>query len=704
MRFNKKLFLIFIVFLLPLLIYLIYFFTSNIGYYTAKLSEFNNTSWYRSTGNDQSNRFTSLNQITKDNIGNLTEAWSFNSGIDGVSQTTPIFTGKFLISASANFLYALHPTNGNEIWRTKFDTEIAKRGLVFYRDLIFIPSSAGIYSVNAETGEIINRYGEDTSFIAPVFHDNSVITANYTSVKSYDLDTAQLNWAMNLQKDKISARIWSGMTYDSDTGYIFIVTSNTGHIADMKFKDGGYANSLIAINANSGKVVWQVREIKHDLWDLDAVGHPILTDVKVGKKVIPSVVAVTKSGNTLFVNKNNGDLIFGSKKINIPKYHDQAKYASKNQILIEKPEPFSSNYFDIESDLTNLSEEKKEYVKFKLRNAKSDLFRPVSTDQDVVLYGLHGGAEWHGAALSPNKHTLVIPSNKYPWILRAYPYAQDEEKIINMAKINQSYMNKCASCHGNDLRGGFLWESYSDLYFPPLVDAAKKINNKDFISLENFLRNHKYIDQIKKTKLLMPYSNGLDRIFEMVNNNKEENIDYTNLDYKALINSVSKSDLESIYKFLEDVKSQFIDKEKYEIKSFWQLLLDQDGLPGSKPPYGYLSSIDLATGKLKWKKPFGIIKKNDLDIKGDMNHGGIMITGSDIIFAGGTRDSMVRAFDLESGNELWNSLVPAASSAPPMSYYANGCQYVVFTVTGGIFVGYDKKSDSTIAYKLKSCQ
>ena len=127
-------------------------------------------------------------------------------------------------------------------------------------------------------------------------------------------------------------------------------------------------------------------------------------------------------------------------------------------------------------------------------------------------------------------------------------------------------------------------------------------------------------------------------------------------------------------------------------------------MPGSKPPYGYLNAIDLSTGKIKWQKPFGVLKKGNVEIKGDMNHGGVLITAADIIFAGGTRDSKVRAFDLSNGNEIWESQVPAATSAPPMSYFHDGCQYVVFTATGGIFVGYNKKSDATVAYKLKTCE
>ncbi|QDC80367.1 hypothetical protein FIT83_04120 [Candidatus Methylopumilus universalis] len=657
------------------------------------------SSWYRSAANDNSNKYININQISKNNIKNLEVAWTFHSGVKGVSETTPIFTGKYLITASANFLFAIEPQTGKEIWRVKFETDVAKRGLAFFKGLVYLPSSSGVYSVDASSGEIKKHYGNQQSLIPPVFSENSIITGNYTSVESYNIETGKLNWSLSLIKDNVTARLWSGMSFDKETGFVFIVTSNSGYIADADFKNGGLANSVIAIDAKNGKIVWQFQEIKHDLWDLDIVGQPIIANIQLANKVVPSIIAVTKSGNTLFLNRKNGILIYGGELINIPKYHDQSKFTANQQLLIKTPEPFSNNYFNLNSDITNISVEKHEYVKFKLRHARSDIFLPVSTHNDIVMFGLHGGAEWPGAALDPNSSTLVVPSNKYPWVIRAYPFANNEEKVKKMSMLNRPYMNKCAACHGVDLKGGFLWESYSDLYFPPLVDTAARINKNEFIS--SFKNNHKYINQIEKTKKLLPASDGLKRIFDMVNNNKK--IDYTNINYQEVINSVKEDDLDNIYMFLTEIKKEVIDKKEYSIKSFWQLLLDQDGMPGSNPPYGYLTAIDLINGQIKWQKPFGTIKNNKQVIKGDMNHGGVMITGSNVIFAGGTRDSIVRAFELSSGEEIWKASVPASASAPPMSYYYKGCQYIAYTVTGGIFVGYKKQSDATVAFKLNSC-
>ena len=88
---------------------------------------------------------------------------------------------------------------------------------------------------------------------------------------------------------------------------------------------------------------------------------------------------------------------------------------------------------------------------------------------------------------------------------------------------------------------------------------------------------------------------------------------------------------------------------------------------------------------------------------GDINFGGVLSTASDIIFAGGTPDEMVRAFDGQTGQIIWERKVPYAASAPPISYAYKGCQYVVFNATGGRFYGFVGTGDATVAFKLDSC-
>lgn len=170
------------------------------------------------------------------------------------------------------------------------------------------------------------------------------------------------------------------------------------------------------------------------------------------------------------------------------------------------------------------------------------------------------------------------------------------------------------------------------------------------------------------------------------------------------MDTISQNDLINLHKFLEFNDLQIKKHGRLKVEPIWQLLLDKDGLPGSKPPWGFITAINLNNGLIKWQKPFGITndKNSSRIINGDMNFGGAITTKSDLIIATGTRDSLARILDINNGQELWVDQLPAPGSSPPFTYNYKGCQFIIFTATGGMFLGY-KHSDATVAYKLNSC-
>jgi len=128
-------------------------------------------------------------------------------------------------------------------------------------------------------------------------------------------------------------------------------------------------------------------------------------------------------------------------------------------------------------------------------------------------------------------------------------------------------------------------------------------------------------------------------------------------------------------------------KSYYKYESTSERLLDENGYPGSKPPWGTLTSIDLNTGKMIWQVPFGEydeLTKNGLSITGTENYGGATGTAGDIIFATGTLDKKIRAYDANNGEELWSYELPFVGSGPPSIYFTNGKQYVVVAATGSL--------------------
>jgi quinoprotein glucose dehydrogenase len=645
-------------------------------------SELPDSSWERSGHSNSSDKYSPLSQINKKNVTNLKVAWTNHSGQDGSIlsiQSSPIFADKegLLITPSPCCLLGISAVTGKEIWRLELPGPVARRGLVYKEGTIFAPTSKGIYAITAKTGKINENlgakgiFGSELSVLPPVVDGEQLIFANFAHlIESYNIKSGKKLWSTSLAKSDIYPRLWSGISYDEKNKLVFVVTSNSmGLLRGNNAKDD-YASSVIGINAKNGKIIWQFQEIKDERWDLDLVGAPNLFNIKINGTLTPALVAVSKTGNIIFLNRLNGKSIFGFNYKDAPMSLIPGEIASKKQIVISKPEAFSSLIFNIPEDVTDSTSEKHDYVLHKLRNARSGWLVPVSLTYDVVMFGLNGGAEWPGSAIDPENSVLVVPSNKIPFIIRSAYTDRKPEISSAIAKKNNVYLSKCSSCHGENL-GGMIQTEGSDFFNPSLIGITKKRSEGYLKSLDIFNVNHKYANKHNSSEIS--------------------------------INLISQSDLLSTFRLFKSIDSNIENRNDFEIKTNWQSLLDPDGQFGSKPPWGYISATDLKTGLMKWKVPVGDIfdKSSNKKFIGDSQFGGVVITKGGIVFATGTKDKKAIALDINNGSILWKSQLPASGSAPPITYNYGGCQFVLFTATGGGRFG--NYSDSIVAYKLSDC-
>ena len=200
---------------------------------------------------------------------------------------------------------------------------------------------------------------------------------------------------------------------DLDRKIVYVTTGNAGRFYDGTNRPGDnkYSNSLLAIDIKNKKLLWEFQEIQHDIWNYDIASPPILTSIKVKGKNVDVVVAPTKFGNTLVLDRLSGNSIFSYKKKKVPLSNVPGEKTSFYQKVFELPEPFSNQYFK-STDITDISEERHEFVKEKIRDATFGFFIPNSIDKKNIIY--KGGAQWMGASIDNRKGIMYVPSNDVP--------------------------------------------------------------------------------------------------------------------------------------------------------------------------------------------------------------------------------------------------------------------------------------------------
>ena len=566
--------------------------------------EKNFSNWTRSHGGYSSMRFSSLKEINKYNVHKLKVAWIYKSNdVKKSIQANPVVNdGLIYFPTPGNFIVCLDAASGKEIWKYKVSKGFwaAKRGLLVWKDaknkntkLIFTNDDELIV-LDAKTGESIKSFGVDgkikigsTPTVPTIIDDEIIVATIRPSIEVYDLNSGDLKWKFylrNIDKDQVNHRDfyggnpWGGVSADIENGIIYITTGNPApyYVGVIRPGKNLYSNSIIAFDVRNKKILWYFQETCHDLWNFDIAAPPILTTINKDNRRIDVVVAVTKLGNTIILDKQTGEPIFDYEKRLVPTSKIYGEKTCAYQPSFKIPEPFSRNVFKIE-DVTNKSIKDRKFVLSQVNESNYGFFEPHEFNKYTITYNLDGGAQWTGASVDPYKNILYVSANE------------------------QAY------------------------------------------------------------KILVSGSNDLKKV----------------LDYKI--------------DFIKD-----------------EALVDSEGYPGIKPPWGTLTALNLNNGKIIWQVPLGYfpeLKKRGMADTGTANFGGPTASLGGLVFIGGTLDKLIRAFDSDTGEELWSHKLPYIGSAPPTIYEANGEQYILMPATGGssLFRMYPEmveSGDSYVAFKL----
>ena len=689
------------------------------------------TTWEVTGGSKENIRYSSLTQIDTSNVQDLQIAWTYyaehgDSTRYGAMECNPIIIDTVLYGVSPKLkLFAINALTGKELWTFNPADSVANktwhrssvnmnRGVSYWAEgedkrIIYTVGPIAM-EVNANTGKLIKEFGTDGGinlanglgrdstkvFVAPTspvmvyknlfFLSGLVGDETPGHIRAFDVKTGKQIWIFHTipypgeagyetwedttaYKHMGSTNSWAGFALDEKRGILFAPTGNPTNdfYGGQRLGAGLYGNSLLAINAETGKLIWHFQTVHHDVWDMDIPAQPTLITVMHDGKPVDAVAQTTKTGFIFLFERETGKPLFEIDEVPV----DTTTTLTQEKLwptqpMPRLPKPLVRQSFDL-ADLNDIvSDSGYEDIKKRFLSYRSGkMFNPPSKQGTIILPGYDGGAEWGGPAFDPETKLMYVNTNEMSWVLHMVDNKPDNTKTkTNLEAGVHLYSQYCMSCHGPERLGG------GD--YPSIVGAEKKYNTQQFTQL------------LTTGRRMMPGFNNLTK--------EEKNAIAT---YVLNLKNEQKKTYTGPIK-----KEDGAPKALYDFTGY-NKFLTVEGYPAIKPPWGTLSAVNMNTGELVWKIPFGEfeeLKAKGIAPTGRENYGGPVVTAGGVLFIGASSDGKFRAINKHTGKILLETDLPAPGVATPSVYEVNGKQFIVIACGGSKWGG--KSSDAYVAFAL----
>jgi membrane-bound PQQ-dependent dehydrogenase (glucose/quinate/shikimate family) len=300
----------------------------------------------------------------------------------------------------------------------------------------------GAVDLRAEDG---NRFREEASFgsritAPPAIYKDLVITGRALQespgrgpngdVRAYDVRTGRPVWRFHTVprpgepghdtwpedgwQDRSGTNVWSVMSVDPESGLVLLPLGSPASDFYGGDRKGAnlFGNSLVALDAATGRRRWHFQMVHHDLWDYDVPAQPVLVTVKRNGKSIPAVAQVTKMGFVYVLDRRTGTPLFEVEERPVPRSQVPGEWTSPTQPFPRKPAPLARTSIT-RAELSKVTPESARACEALFDDATNgSIFTPLGLGKGIFFPGLHGGGHWGGGAYDPTSGLLYVGANE----------------------------------------------------------------------------------------------------------------------------------------------------------------------------------------------------------------------------------------------------------------------------------------------------
>jgi quinoprotein glucose dehydrogenase len=440
-------------------------------------ASFDHVEWEGYLGGGDSSQYSSLEQITKDNVDQLEPVWTYEAGGGPFGNTfgPTVANGVMYVAAHGNALVALDAATGEELWRHEFEGGIGSRGVNYWESedgseaRLLVLNGGMLRAIDAKTGEMFTDFGSDggvdlrdalesgepparplqTNNPGRIFEDLIIMSLpagayDYASspadIQAYNVRTGEHVWTFHTVPregefgydtwpeeghDRFGGvHNWSESTVDEELGIVFIPTGTArfDFYGGNRVGDNLFANSLIALDARTGERIWHFQTVHHDLWDFDLPTAPKLMTIERNGEDVPIVIQTSKQGLIFTFDRRTGEPIWPIEERPVPASDVPGEVASPTQPFPTWPEPYTRDRFT-EADINPyLSDEDKEKVREILRTSRNEgRYTPPSLEGSISLPGHNGGSNWGNVAVDPERKRMYVVARHIPTMDKLNP-------------------------------------------------------------------------------------------------------------------------------------------------------------------------------------------------------------------------------------------------------------------------------------------